>query len=273
MVMDVSSWRSGAVDISGGHLAYHRTGGKGPQMVLLHGLTDNGLCWSRFASVFASEFDIIMLDARGHGASSRIAALMHHDPAQDIAEAIDGLGLNLPIVLGHSVGALAAAAYAARFPASVSKLILEDPPLLPLAEPSEVNARNDRFRMQIAHLQSLTDTELAAMGRDLSPSWHDDEFPAWLLGKRQVDPLAMPCYTEPWQSIFANLSSPTLLIYGESQRGGIVTSTIVAEALRINPHIEAVRIENAGHNIRRENFTGFIAAVRAFLNGANEHAD
>jgi len=273
MVMDVSSWSSGAVDISGGHLAYHRTGGNGPQMVLLHGLTDNGLCWSRFASACTGEFDIIMLDSRGHGASSRIAAPMHHDPAQDIAEAIDGLGLNLPIVLGHSVGALAAAAYAARFPACVSKLILEDPPLLPLAEPSEVNARNVRFREQIAYLQSLTDTELTALGRDLSPSWHEAEFPAWLLGKRQVDPLAMPCYAEPWQSFFANLSSPTLLIYGESQRGGIVTSAIAAEALRINPHIEAVRIENAGHNIRRENFARFMAAVRAFLNGANEHAD
>lgn len=272
MVVDVSSWSSGTVDISGGHLAYHRTGGNGPQMVLLHGLTDNGLCWSRFASAFTGEFDIIMLDSRGHGASSRIVERVHLDPAQDIAEAIDGLGLNLPVLLGHSVGALAAAAFAARFPAYASKLILEDPPLLPLAEPSAAKERDDRFRKQIAFLQPLSDSELTAMGRESSPSWHEDEFPAWVLGKRQVDPLAMPHYTEPWQSIFAALTLPTLLIYGESQRGGMVTPAIATEALRINPYITAVFVENAGHNIRRENFCGFLAAVRAFLHRGVHHA-
>ena len=35
----------GAIPVTGGHLAYHRTGGDKPALVLSHGLTDNGLCW------------------------------------------------------------------------------------------------------------------------------------------------------------------------------------------------------------------------------------
>ena len=91
--------------VADGQLAYHRTGGEGPPLVLSHGLTDNGLCWTRFAAAMASEFDVIMLDARGHGDSSRMPSSRPHDPGADIAEAINRLGLVSPIVMGHSVGA------------------------------------------------------------------------------------------------------------------------------------------------------------------------
>jgi len=38
-------------------------------MILLHGFTDNGLCWARVASMLENDFDIIMPDIRGHGKS------------------------------------------------------------------------------------------------------------------------------------------------------------------------------------------------------------
>ena len=262
---DASLWHSGTVALPAGHLAYHRTGGSGPALVLSHGLTDNGLCWSRFASALAPDFDVVMIDARGHGASARITAGEHHHLAQDIARVIDTLGLTSPIVMGHSVGARATAEFASSNPACASKVILEDPPFLPLASPAETAARSEKFRSHVADLQSLSDAEIAAKGKALSPSWHADEFPAWVAGKRQVDRAAMPDYATPWQDAVARISVPTLLIYGESALGGIVTSAIADEAKRLNPLIKPVQIEGAGHNIRRENFDGFLVAIRAFL--------
>ena len=95
--------------------------------MLSHGLTDNGLCWARLASAlgpeFESEFDIVMLDARGHGESSRLNDHLPHDPDQDIAEVIEGLGLESPVVMGRSVGARATAAYANTHPGRVSRVI------------------------------------------------------------------------------------------------------------------------------------------------------
>lgn len=255
----------GVIPVTGGHLAYHRTGGDKPALVLSHGLTDNGLCWGRLAAALAANFDVIMLDARGHGGSSRMAGAPADHPGRDIAEAIDHLGLKSPVVMGHSVGARATAEFAAAHPGLASKVILEDPPLLPLADAAAAEARRGRFRDQVAAFQAMSDAEIAALGRKTSPDWHDDEFAAWTAGKRQVDPDAMPDYRSSWQESLRAILDPTLLIYGEPSRGGIVTPQTVEEALSINPNIVAVQIPDAGHNIRRENFPAFLAAVRAFL--------
>lgn len=261
----MTGWRTGTVEVPGGRLAYHRTGGDGPPMVLSHGLTDNGLCWSRLAAALEAEFDIIMLDARGHGESSRMPAGEPHDPARDIAEAVDRLGLKSPVVMGHSVGARAVAAYANAHPGRVSKVILEDPPFAPVASSSAAAARRDRFRLQVEKFLSMTSAEIGAMGRATCPSWHEDEFPAWTAAKQQVDPRAMPSYDAPWQDAIARITAPTLLIYGEQDRGGMVTPAIAAEAAALNPCIRPVQIRGAGHNIRRENFPDYLSAVRGFL--------
>ena len=43
---------------------------------------------------------------------------------------------------------------------------------------------------------------------------------------------------------------------------GIVTPEAAAEAKRLLPSLEVVRLSGAGHNIRREQFEAFVAAVR-----------
>ena len=260
-------WQSRTVAISGGYLAYHRTGGPGPVLVLSHGLTDNGLCWSRFAAAMESDFDIVMLDARGHGESSRLPASEPHDSGQDIAEAIDRLALHSPVVMGHSVGARATAAYASAHPGRASMVILEDPPFTLPAELSAAQARSERFRQQVEKFRSMTPAEITAMGRASSPNWHEDEFPAWAAAKQQVAPDAMPSYAASWQDSVAGITAPTLLIYGEPGLGGMITPALANEATAINSNIRPVQISGAGHNVRRENFLAFLLAVRAFLLG------
>ncbi len=258
-------WRSGILEVSGGHLAYQRTGGEGRALVLSHGLSDNGLCWSRLAAALAPEFDVIMLDARGHGESSRIPAGAPHDAGKDIGEAIDRLGLGAPIVMGHSVGARATAGYANANPARVSKVILEDPPFLPPAESSAAKVRREKFRRQVEKFQTMSEAEIMAMGKSSSPLWHDDDFPAWAVAKKRVDPEAFPSYDTPWQDSIALISAPTLLIHGDADRGSLITEQLAQEAKSMNPNINSVRINGAGHNVRRENFPEFLTAVRAFL--------
>ena len=261
----MQDWWSGTLDVSGGHLAYHRTGGDGPKLVLSHGLTDNGLCWTRLAAALAPQFDVIMLDARGHGASSRIADGAHHDPGRDLAEAIDALGLVAPAVIGHSVGARAAALCAGACPDLVSKAILEDPPFLPLADSAAAKERRGDFRRHVEKFQAMSAAEITAAGKAQSPDWHDDDFRAWTASKKQVDPAAMPEYNLPWQEAVARIMAPTLLIYGDRARGGIVSPEIAEEVNRINPRVSVVQILGAGHNIRRERFSEYLSVVQEFL--------
>lgn len=263
--MPGSGWSVGAASVTGGELVYHRTGGGGPALVLSHGLTDNGLCWSRFAAEMAGDFDVIMIDARGHGASARPTARVVMDTARDLGEVIASLGLENPIVMGHSVGARATAAFANAHPGKVRQVVLEDPVFLPLSDAGAAAARRDRFRSQMAKFQGMSHAEILAMGRRDTPRWHYDDLPDWATAKHQVDPEALPHYATPWQEEVDRIAAPTLIVHGEPRLGSLITPLIADEARALNPNIRTVEIAGAGHNVRRENFSGFLAAVRAFL--------
>jgi pimeloyl-ACP methyl ester carboxylesterase len=60
-------WFSGDVVANGVRIHYSRTGGDKPPLVLSHGATDSGLCWTRVARALESDYDVILSDARGHG--------------------------------------------------------------------------------------------------------------------------------------------------------------------------------------------------------------
>lgn len=258
-------WAKGRIDVPGGHIAYHRTGTKGPAVVLSHGLTDNGLCWSRTAEVLCREFDVVMLDSRGHGDSSRLVDGNEHDPAADIAAAIEQLRLDRPVVMGHSMGARATARFAGMHADVPSKVVLEDPPLLAPRDDAAKEKWRAVFREQVLELRSMTPAEITERGRMRSPTWHEDEFPHWTEAKLQVDTSVNLHDPEPWQDYVARIAAPTLLIHGEAGHDGIVTDAIAAEAVSLNPRIVPRCIPGAGHNVRRENFEAYIEAVLGFL--------
>ncbi|HQN51918.1 MAG TPA: alpha/beta hydrolase [Phenylobacterium sp.] len=264
MVSD-TPWRKGWVEVAGGRLAYHRTGGSGPVMVLAHGLTDNGLCWSRLANALQDRFDVILLDARGHGESARISDGPPHDPGMDLVQACEALGLAAPIIVGHSVGARAALDFAALRPDGLAALVLEDPPLLPLLDAAKTERRRLGFQQDVEAMQALSDDGLAERGRQSHPTWDEGDFPAWRTSKRQVDPRAYPEFQRPWQAALAAVTVPTLLVCGTVADGSLVKDDIAAEASALNPRLEVVRIEGAGHNTRRENFPAYLDAVSNFL--------
>jgi pimeloyl-ACP methyl ester carboxylesterase len=54
---------------NGIRIHYWRSGGNKPPLVLAHGSSDDGLCWTNLAKELEANFDIILPDARGHGLS------------------------------------------------------------------------------------------------------------------------------------------------------------------------------------------------------------
>src|SRR5437879_1516408 len=113
----MSEWFSGDVKTNGLRMHYYRTGGEKPPLVLAHGATDSGLCWSRFARALESEYDVILPDARGHGLSDAPeSGYTSSEHAADLAGIIDALGLQQPAVGGHSMGAGAVLCLIADYP-------------------------------------------------------------------------------------------------------------------------------------------------------------
>ena len=123
------SWQSAHIEANGLKLHYTRTGGDKPPVVLAHGFSDAGLCWTPVAEALAADYDIIMVDARGHGLSDAPAqGYGTAEQAGDLAGVITGLALKRPALLGHSMGAATILAMAGLHPELPGAILLEDPP-------------------------------------------------------------------------------------------------------------------------------------------------
>jgi N-formylmaleamate deformylase len=267
----VAEWQGGDVVANGIKVHYHRTGGGRPPLVLSHGATDNGLCWRRLARALELDFDVVMPDARGHGLSDAPAhGYGSAERAADLAAFIRALGLRRPAVGGHSMGAATTLRLVADHPDLASCAILEDPGFRD-APPSEADqaARAARMREQAEARRGASRQALIDQCRADNPSWAEEELGPWAEAKQQVSLSfagGLRLGERPdWRELLPRVSCPILLITADPERGGIVTPEIAAEAARLAPNLEVVRLGGAGHNVRREQFEGYLGAVRAFL--------
>ena len=275
----MGSWQTGDVETNGIRLHYARTGGLLPPVVLAHGITDDGLCWSPLAEELASDYDLIMVDARGHGLSDAPAG--NYGPAaqvEDLAGVISALDLSNPFVLGHSMGALTALALAGTYPDLPRAILLEDPPPWWVAAPPDVAPEHDdRLPMDawMYEVKRLTREELIASRRASSPSWSEAELGPWADAKLRFS-LNVTQFMRPgisagidWPVLLKRVTCPALLITADPERGAIVSEDDALALRRLIPQLQIVHIPMAGHNIRREQYVPYVAAVRAFLDGSS----
>jgi pimeloyl-ACP methyl ester carboxylesterase len=274
-------WYSGDVDANGVRIHYYRTGGDKPPLVLSHGATDSGLCWTRVARVLESDYDVIMPDARGHGLSDAPeTGYTSADHAADLAGLLGALGLQRPAVGGHSMGAATTIRLIAEHPDLARCAFLEDPPLWSGERPPPPPGREDprdALRRRVLDAQANGLEATIASGRAASPTWADEEFEPWANAKLHVsghflNPLASRPPLAEWPELLQHVTCPVLLITSDPELGGIVSPEVAQEAKRRLPSLQVVRVSDAGHNIRREQFTEFVDAVRAFLAAANPAA-
>ncbi len=250
---------------------YYRTGSRGPVIVLFHGITDNRLCWAPLARALEAEYDVVMPDARGHGLSDDGNDYTPESHAADAAAFIAALGLERPVIGGHSMGGLTATLVAARHPDLARAVILEDPAW---SRPETAEARQARpafaaeWRRKLALQQAQSPEEMLAQGRRDNPGWSMAEWEPWVMAKQQVR-LSVLNYVDgsrpAWQDVVAGITIPGLLITGDPEKGVIITPEWAAEAAAIWPALEVVQIPRTGHSIRREGFDAYVKAVKAFL--------
>jgi haloacetate dehalogenase len=125
--MDLTDLPLQFVDTNGIRLAYRRFGA-GPPLILLHGYPQNHLCWARVAPTLAEQFDVILPDLRGYGASDAPRSAADHSTyskrmmAQDIIGLMDALGIAHAAILGHDRGARVTYRLALDHPTRVSRI-------------------------------------------------------------------------------------------------------------------------------------------------------
>ena len=272
-------WSKNDIVVDGVKIHYTRTGdGSKPPLVLAHGFSDNGLCWLPVARDLEAEYDVILPDARGHGLSARVQPGETIDMVADLAGLIRGLGLNQPVLGGHSMGANTSSQVEARFPGLVRALVLEDPPWREPEPPKALEPQSSGLKEgqpranpmadRILSLEKSSVDELVVNCRKDNPKWPEVELRPWAESKKQFDynflqrPGGLP---GDWQEVFQAIRCPTLLITGDPAKGAIVTPETAQKVHAMNSKIQVATIAGAGHSIRRENYPDYIRAVRAFL--------
>jgi pimeloyl-ACP methyl ester carboxylesterase len=122
------------LDLGSGRSLFVHQQGKGPDVVLIHGAitTSHDMIESETADRLSMRHRLTIIDRPGHGGSARPRfAGTPRDQADQIVEGFDQLGIERPVIVAHSYGALVALALAERHPERVAYLVL----LAPLAFP------------------------------------------------------------------------------------------------------------------------------------------
>ncbi|CAJ95525.1 2-succinyl-6-hydroxy-2,4-cyclohexadiene-1-carboxylate synthase MenH [Cupriavidus necator] len=114
------------VGADGERVAYRSGGSTGPAVVLLHGISSGAASWLPCASLLAAHARVIAWDAPGYGDSSPLpqARPLASDYAQRLDRLLQALGVQPALIVGHSLGALMAAAYVANARQLPARLLL-----------------------------------------------------------------------------------------------------------------------------------------------------
>ena len=271
----MDQWTAGYFVSHGTKLHYYRTGGDSPPLVLLHGISDDGLCWTPVAEALAGKHDVIMVDLRGHGKSDAPENGYNYETmATEVTGLIEGLGLENPVVMGHSLGAMTALTLAALNPDLLRAIILEDPPAFWRVGPAPQEELDHQagLRAWFYEVKHMTRNELLESVRSENPGWSEAELGPWADAKHRFS-LKITQWLDPQETVPTNfpiilkqITCAVLLITADPERGAILTNDDVAELQKSVPHLKRVHISGAGHNIRREQFSRYMEVVNSFLN-------
>jgi N-formylmaleamate deformylase len=275
----MSHWSDGYITASGIKIHYYRTGGDKPQVVINHGVGDDGLCWTHVVKELENDYDVIMTDARGHGKSaSGKGDYSTRVLVADLAALIEALKLDRPVVGGHSLGANTSMHLAAQYPQLARGIFLEDPPIILPGEKfgsgekamkmEDVGKMMARFMGLFKLLPRFIGVRLA---RKFNPAYPDDEIQPWIDSKKRLSfdllksmPTLQLDISNPL-GVIQKIHVPILLFIGDKEKMSIVSKEAAQQAAQVNDQLKVLHLEGASHDIRRTRFDGYMPALKDFL--------
>ena len=258
-------------------------------IVLLHGLGSYLKFWRYQIDWLAAQgYRVIALDMLGYGKSAKPAQFPYTMVAMaDVVHAfVTKLGIEQPILFGHSMGGQTALTYAIRHPDKLTALVLAAP-----AGFEKFSSREKAWFKSVFNttlIKSVGESGLwGTVRRSNFYRWQPEY--AWLIEER-----ARVRLTEEFDAYaYANVKSvhglletgftrshldkvtaPTLIVYGDKDRlipnrfmHGGPTSEIMAYGERI-PDVQIVELVDCGHTVQIDCSGEFNATVGLFLDRA-----
>jgi pimeloyl-ACP methyl ester carboxylesterase len=267
-------------------LHYYRTGGNKPALLLLHGFQEYGLTWLHTAKELEADYDLIMVDARGHGHSGGIAKAGYPPQAnvEDIADLIHALALGRPKIIGFSMGGTTALNLAVVHPELVHSFIFEGwaDGARQTAELVNSEGYQNWFKNWLVGLQQLRmmnreERMLSALPQLLSMMggkvWPEDEYVPMAEANALFDldlaassmKLWSPEYQGKPDETLQRVTCPALIMKHSFAFPAPGAQPAVREVALQQSNVRIVYFDNVGHMIRRAAFEQYMTLVREFL--------
>ncbi|MGD9563381.1 MAG: alpha/beta fold hydrolase [Pyrinomonadaceae bacterium] len=165
----------------------------GPAVIMLHGITDSWVSFSRVLPMLDKRFRVYALDQRGHGDSDRPQnGYEMKNFAADVAAFMDAKQIKKTILVGHSMGSFVAMQTALDFPDRVERLVLVG--TAPKANKPEV-------RDLVNAINQLKDPVPASFARDFVVATSSPAVPADFVDELTAETMKLPARV--WKNAMA----------------------------------------------------------------------
>jgi len=290
-----AGWSDGFVYTNGIRIHYyHAVPAPGKQViVMVHGVTDNGLCWTTLTWKLQDSYDIYMLDTRGHGLSDPFTS---SDDAQtlikDVAGFVKAMNFEKPVLMGHSMGAATVMRVGAEYPDLAKAVVMLDPglprkntgerpsvqnarPGTPQRAPRNESAATARLSISmfgdpetLVKQNNYSFEDLVEKGKKDNPKWDIVDIRYWALSKKQYH----GAYTqEAWQAMsgsmrtensLSNIKVPSLILKADTSPEG---RKVNEEAVNGMQKVKLVHVDGAAHNLHHDELERTVKEIREFF--------
>ena len=275
-------------------LNYHcRTWGdeRSPRLFLFHGFQDVSASWQFTVDALERDWYVVAPDWRGYGLSDASGqdSYWFPDLVADLDALLDHFEPELPAnLVGHSMGASAAAIYAGVVPGRIEKFVNIEGIGGPVGDPGEVPRRYSRWLQQLSRgsrqrpyfdfndfaerMMSENPRLTSERAHFLVQHWGKEDEDGTVI--RRADPAHMQTKPTIWRldesmACWAQIAAPVLWVEGADSRG---VNSLRGEPDGYEDRLAAfqtladiVTIEDAGHNIHHDQPESLAAAIEKFL--------
>jgi esterase len=260
----------------------------GPVVVFLHGVSGSGATYAWLPARITDGRRIVRLDLRGHGRSARAPGTYVIDRyGADVAAVLEHVAGRPAVLVGHSLGGVAAWWVAQRRPELLTAAFLEDPPLY-MGEPAE------HERNEIAKLFPLLRDRAAAWQREgvdvgtaaaqigeapftpdgsvrMRDAMPDDALRSRAQAQLRMDPEVLTAAADRSTLAATDTASPVgvrvLILAADDAMNAAFPSRHGRRLAETHPEVEVVRLAGAGHGVHDElrHRDAYVEHLAAFL--------
>jgi non-heme chloroperoxidase len=280
-------------------------GGSGRPVVFLSGLGNTGHIFDQFAPKLTSKYHVYGITRRGFGSSSIPATGYTADRlADDVLAVADSLGLNRPVLVGHSIAGEELSSVGSRHPEKVSGLVYLDagyPYAYYDSARGDMQISLNELHVKLERLQATRFSDPTEFGRVIAQLL-DADLPAFERSLRdfqkgmppapakpapsQQPPPRMSAVTQAilkGQQKYTEIRTPVLAIYAYphgmppaiANDSTARTAFLAAESSRVGvqaqafergvPAARVIRLPNADHYVFKSNEADVLREIQAFV--------